>query len=373
MNSSSSSHKKTPLYDLHVAAGAKMVPFGGWLMPVSYEGVLAEHKHVRENCGIFDVSHMGEVRVTGKDAAKFLQWLTINDIERLTPGSGQYSAILNSNGGMIDDLLIYRLSANNFFICVNAANRAQDFDWIKTNSRDFDVSVQDESDQWAQIAIQGPNSLKAITNILEPGILTSLQNLPYTNIMECIIGDNPAYIARTGYTGEFGFELYIRAQTAKNIWTNLIERNHKVGVKPIGLGARDTLRLEACYLLYGNDMDTTVTPLEAGISWATKLGKGDFVGRSALLEQKTTGIKRQIQAFKMIDDGIPRHGMNVFSGGQPVGHITSGSVLPSIGGAGGMVMIKSDLKEGDEIFVEIRGQHKRAKLFKRPLYVARTK
>ena len=342
-------------------------------MPVSYEGVLAEHKHVRDVCGIFDVSHMGEIRVNGPDAAKFLQWLTINDIGRLTPGAGQYSAILNDDGGMLDDLFIYQLGQNHFFICVNAANRVQDFAWIKGKARGFDVSVKDESAQWGQIAIQGPRSWDALANILDSATSSRIRDLPYTHIAEITLGGRVAYVARTGYTGEFGFELYISSTAVANVWASLLEQNHKIGVKPIGLGARDTLRLEACYLLYGNDMDTTVTPLEAGIGWATKLNKGDFVGRSVLAQQKTAGVLRQIQSFKMIDEGIPRHGMSVFSNGQLVGQITSGSVLPTVGGAGGMAMVHSSLKEGDEIFVEIRGQHKRAKLHKRPLYMARTK
>lgn len=373
MESSSAAPKKTPLFDLHTQQGAKMVPFGGWMMPVSYESVLNEHKNVRQACGIFDVSHMGEVRVKGPDARKFLQWLTINDIERLKVGAGQYSAILNENGGMIDDLIIYRLGENEFFICVNAANRNRDFAWIKDRSKGFVVEVVDESDQWAQIAVQGPTSQDVVKTLLNDADADKLKNLPYTNIIEAHLSGTKSYIARTGYTGEFGYEIYLPSKISPNVWSSLLSMGDKFGVKPIGLGARDTLRLEACYLLYGNDMTDTVSPLEAGIAWATKLDKGEFIGRTALLEQKLRGIPRQLVAFKMGSDGIPRHGMSVFHGGKEIGCVTSGSVLPTLGGAGGMALIEPGLKEGDEILVDIRGQKKSANICKRPLYAARTK
>jgi len=364
---------KTPLYSAHVARKAKMVPFGGWVMPVSYEGVLAEHKTVREACGIFDVSHMGEVRVKGPDAEKFLQWLTINDITRLKNGGGQYTAILNSNGGMIDDLIIYKLAGDEFFICVNASNREKDYGWIKKNSETFNVTVADESDKWAQIAIQGPNSGPVTSSLLSATEAEALKNLAYTNIMNITLFGKPALLARTGYTGEFGYELYLPAELAEKAWMALLELGPKHGVKPIGLGARDTLRLEACYLLYGNDMNDDVSPLEAGISWATKIDKGDFHGKDKLVAQKTKGLTRHIVAFKMQEDGIPRHGMKVFNGERESGEVTSGSVLPTVGGAGGMALVSTSLKEGDEFFVDVRGNKKRAKVVKRPIYAARTK
>lgn len=365
---------KTPLYDAHVALKAKMVPFGGWLMPVSYEGVLAEHKTVREACGIFDVSHMGEVRVKGPEAARFLQWITINDITKLKIGGGQYSALLNEHGGMIDDLIIYRLGDDEFFICVNASNRAKDFAWIKEKSKSFNVSVFDESDSWSQIAIQGPKSREVLGALLNDAQNTAMASLAYTNIMPATISGKPSLIARTGYTGEFGFEIYIPSTVAHATWMALLEMSPKYGVKPIGLGARDTLRLEACYLLYGNDMNDSVSPLEAGIAWATKIDKGDFIGKAALIEQKNSGLKKQIVAFKMTEDGIPRHGMRVYSEDSTMtGEVTSGSVLPTVGGSGGMALVDVNFKEGDQFFVDVRGSRKRAKIVKRPLYAARTK
>lgn len=342
-------------------------------MPVSYRGVLAEHKAVREGCGIFDVSHMGEIRVRGADAEKFLQWLTINDITKLAKGAGQYSAILNEDGGMIDDLIIYRLASDEFFICVNAANREKDFTWIKRQSKSFHVEVIDESDSWAQIAVQGPKSMEVICALLGPGESTKIQSLPYTNLVPIKLCGAEVLIARTGYTGELGFEIYLPATSARSIWAALMELSNKYGVEPVGLGARDTLRLEASYLLYGNDMDDEVSPLEAGIGWATKLDKGEFIGRRVLLDQKARGLKRRMVAFIMIDDGIPRHGMDIFSESSAIGKVTSGSVLPTVGGAGGMALVDNALKENDEIYISIRGQRKRAKIVKRPLYAARTK
>ena len=364
---------KTPLYEAHLERKAKMVDFGGWSMPVSYESVLTEHKTVREGCGIFDVSHMGEIHVKGPEAQNFLQWVTINDIRRLKNGGGQYTAILNDRGGMIDDLIIYRLADDEFFICMNASNRDKDFAWIKDKSASFKVTVENESDVWAQIAVQGPNSTEALTALLSSGDAMTLRALAYTNIMKAPIAGKPSLIARTGYTGEHGYEIYLPASAAKHAWMSLLEQATKCGVRPIGLGARDTLRLEACYLLYGNDMNDDVTPLEAGISWATKIDKGDFIGREALIAQKTRGLARQMVAFKMLDDGIPRHGMKIYQGDILAGEVTSGSVLPTVGGAGGLALVSSTLREGDEFLVDIRGMKKRARIVRKPLYAARTK
>lgn len=360
---------KTPLYDDHVALKAKMVAFGGWTMPVSYEGVLAEHKTVREQVGLFDVSHMGEVRVKGADAERFLQGITINDLKKLSDGAGQYSALLNEDGGMIDDLIVYRLASTEFFICVNASNSDKDFEWIYEKSKGFNVVVTNESTFWSQIAVQGPNSLKALDSLVP-----DLSSLSYTSIRAISLFGKNALIARTGYTGEWGYEVYLPNEVASKTWNALLQTAPKTGAKPIGLGARDTLRLEACYLLYGNDMNDEVNPLEAGIAWATKLDKGDFIGRSALIAKKEAGLQRKIIAFKMLEDAIPRHGMPVVSSsGAVLGEVTSGSVLPTVGGAGGMALVSSSLKEGDEIWVDVRGKVKRAQIVKRPLYAARVK
>ena len=365
--------RKTMLFNLHKAAGAKIVEFGGWLMPVSYEGVLAEHKLVREQCGLFDVSHMGEVRVKGPDAEKYMQHLTINDASKLKPFQGQYSAILKPDGGMIDDLIVYRLASDEFFVCVNASNAAKDFAWFHENSGKFAVDVTNESDQWSQLAVQGPNSTAAVNAIVAKQEQPKLASLAYTGMMQVQLFGTSALIARTGYTGELGYELYIPNSIAEECWNALLATAPATGIKPVGLGARDTLRLEACYLLYGNDMDETVSPLEAGIGWATKLEKGDFIGRAVLMTQKNDGVKRKIYAFKMKEDGIPRHDMAVFINNTLVGKVTSGSFLPTLGGAGGMAILSSFVKEGDQIEIDIRGKRKLATVAKRPLYSPKVK
>lgn len=366
---------KTPLYETHKALKAKMVPFGGWLMPVSYTSVLGEHKAVRERCGVFDVSHMGEVFVTGADAGKFLQSITINDINRLADGTGQYSAILHPSGGMIDDLIIYRLRANEFLICVNASNTDKDFQWIKKQSEKFPgVTVVNDSAKFSQLAIQGPNSQPVVTTLLSATDKGRLAALPYMGIMEIELFGSKSYLARTGYTGEHGYELYVPNGAVQSLWTAVFEQKEKYGVEPIGLGARDTLRLEACYVLYGNEMNDEVSPLEAGIAWAVRLDKGDFIGKDALIKQKEAGLKRQQFAFKMEEDGIPRHDMAIFKGGEEIGKVTSGSVLPTVGGAGGMALLNPrKVAIGDQVEVDVRGKRKLARVVQKPLYKAKVK
>ena len=365
---------RTPLFDAHKALKAKMIPFGGWDMPVSYTSVLQEHKAVRETCGVFDVSHMGEVTVKGKGAEAFLQAITINDIKKLGDGAGQYSAILNPQGGMIDDLIIYRLTAADYMICVNASNVDKDFLWIKEQATKFkDVTVENESPTYSQLAVQGPNAPQAVAALLSSGDTKRLEALAYTHIMTATIQGQKALVARTGYTGERGYELYLPNSVAHAVWDALLATASKTGVQPIGLGARDTLRLEACYLLYGNDMNDDVTPLEAGISWAVAIDKPDFIGKAALVKQKELGLPRSMFCFTM-DEGIPRHDMAVYKGSDLIGKVTSGSVLPTIGGAGGMALLDpKKVKVGDEVEVDVRGKRKLARLVKKPLYKPKVK
>lgn len=367
--------KKTVLFDLHKSLGARIVPFGGWAMPVSYSSVLQEHKTVREQCGIFDVSHMGEVFVSGKNAAAFLQKITINDIERLSVGGGQYSAILNESGGMIDDLIIYKLAETRFLICVNASNKDKDYNWIKSQATgENQVTVEDKSAEFSQIAVQGPTSLLAMEAVLPTDGFSAIKDMDYMQIREIKAFGHMMYVARTGYTGEWGYEIYLPNEAAPHLWEALLSTSSKTGVAPIGLGARDTLRLEACYLLYGNDMDDTVSPLEAGIEWATRLDGPDFIGKSKLIAQKTAGVKRKNFAFQMEGDGIPRSGMDVFMGGEPVGRVTSGSVLPTVGGAGGMALLDpTKVKVGDTVEIDVRGKRKLARIAKKPLYKAKVR
>ncbi len=365
----------TPLVAVHKSLKAKMVPFGGWLMPVSYTTVLQEHKAVREACGIFDVSHMGEVMVTGANAAAFLQHLTINDIEKLKDGSGQYSAMLHEHGGMIDDLIVYRLKADKYLLCVNASNTAKDFAWIDKQARKFsEVQVADESNLWSQLAVQGPASAKAVEALIGATDLAQFRSLQYMDIMNLKLFGKAALLARTGYTGEHGYEIYLPNEVAEKTWAALLETQPVTGIQPIGLGARDTLRLEACYLLYGNDMNDEVSPLEAGIGWATRLTKADFIGRAALVQQKEAGPKRSQFAFVMVEDGIPRSGMDLYRNGEKIGVVTSGSVLPTVGGAGGMALIaRGKANLNDEVEVDIRGKRKLARLVQKPLYKAKVK
>lgn len=365
---------RTPLYEAHKALKAKMIPFGGWDMPVSYSSVLQEHKAVREACGVFDVSHMGEVTVKGKGAEAFLQAITINDIKKLGDGNGQYSAILNPNGGMIDDLIIYRIGSGDYLICVNASNADKDFAWIKEQAAKFkDVAVANESPNYSQLAVQGPKAPQAVAALLSSSDAQKLAQLPYTHIMTATVQGKPCFIARTGYTGERGFELYLPNSTAPGAWDALLATAAVTGIQPIGLGARDTLRLEACYLLYGNDMDDSVTPLEAGISWAVAIDKPDFIGKAALVKQKEQGLPRGMFCFTM-DEGIPRHDMPVYKGNDLIGKVTSGSVLPTIGGAGGMALLDpKKVKLGDEVEIDVRGKRKLARLVKKPLYKAKVK
>lgn len=352
-----------------------MVDFGGWLMPVSYTSVLAEHKTVRENVGIFDVSHMGEIIISGKDSKDFLQWLTINDVARLAPGYGQYNAILNPNGGMIDDVILYQLENERFLMCVNAANIAQDFEWINEQARGFGRGVQvvNESERWGQIAVQGPKSLEAVQTVTGLG-RSELDQLDYMQVKSITIDGKKGLLARTGYTGEWGYELYLPIPVLSRVWLALMEQKDPLGLLPIGLGARDTLRLEACYLLYGNDMNSTVSPLEAGIAWATKLEKGEFIGRNSLVEQKSAGLKRLLVAFKMEGNAIPRHGMGCFLGSTKIGEVTSGSVLPTVGGAGGLALLDPrKVKIGDSFEVDVRGKRNLARIVKKPLYNAKVR
>jgi aminomethyltransferase len=366
--------RKTSLFDEHVKLGGKIIPFGGWMMPVQYEGVLAEHRTVREACGIFDVSHMGEIRVKGPDAAKYVQYMTINDVNRLGDGNGQYTATLNEQGGFVDDLIAYRLKADEFFLVVNASNTDKDYAWFAKNASRFNVKVTNESDQWSQVAVQGPNAPAAVAELLSASEKEQLLALKYTGIMSAKICGTEVLVARTGYTGEKGYEIYMPHSVARQVWNAFLATAPRTGMKPIGLGARDTLRLEAGYLLYGNDMNDTVTPLEAGIQWAVRMDAGDFSGKSVLEKQKTEGLKRHLMCFKMEDSAIPRHDMEVYVNNELVGKVMSGSALPTVGGSGGMALLDPRrVKEGDLVEVDVRGKRKAARIVKRPLYSAKVK
>ncbi len=366
---------KTALYGQHLAAKAKMISFAGWHLPAFYGSVLEEHRAVRERAGIFDVSHMGEIFFSGSPAQEFLQYLTINDVSRLSPGQGHYSALCNQEGGVIDDLILYQLEAERYLMCVNASNISSDYAWIVKQAQRFPgVVVDNASHQWSQLAIQGPTSLSALLSIVPSDRQAPVQDLEYTQIMPLMIKDRLCYLARTGYTGEKGYELYLPHELASWAWEEIVASSPLTGIRPIGLGARDTLRLEAGYLLYGNDLNESTSPLEAGIGWATKLAAGAFIGREALLRQKAEGVERRIFCFRMEEQGIPRHDMEVYRGDEVLGTVTSGSVLPTLGGAGGMALLKAGtIAVGDSIAIKIRHEMKQARLVARPLYMARVK
>ena len=362
--------KKTSIHATHLALGAKMIPFGDWDMPIQYEGVLKEHQAVRNHSGIFDVSHMGEILIQGSEATAFLQHLTINDVSKLEAGNGQYTAMLNERGGFVDDLILYRLQDKKYLLCVNASNDKKDYDWLVKNSSRFEVDIEHASDQFGQIAVQGPESQAALAAILDRDNIQKLEKLSYMDIAEFEFLGKTSLIARTGYTGELGYELYLPEDIAEKTFARLAEVS-----KPIGLGARDTLRLEACYLLYGNDMNEGGSPIEAGIGWATKVESKDFIGKSVVLSHKEKDRPRkQLIAFTMEDKGIARNEMTVYLKDRKIGAVTSGGFLPTLEVAGGLALVdRGAVKIGDTVEIDIRGKRKLAKVARKPLYSAKVK
>lgn len=342
--------KRTPLYDVHCQLGARLVHFGGWEMPVSYTSILEEHQRVRTHAGLFDVSHMGEIVIHGPGAEAAVQYLTTNDVRSLAPGQLQYSALCNEAGGLLDDLTVCRLHAERFLLIVNAANIARDFVWL-TQHLGAGAQVENLSDAKALLALQGPAS-EAILQRLSP---VALANLGYYRALETRLHGLEALISRTGYTGEDGFEIFLAAADAVTVWQAIMDAGHTDQLLPIGLGARDTLRLEARYLLYGQDMDETTTPLEVGLGWITKLEKGAFIGREALLQQKERGVPRRMVGFVMQERGIPRAHYPVLYGAQSIGEVTSGTMSPTLGQAIGTALVQgAALRTGTTIAIEIR-------------------
>ena len=317
--------KVTAFHSLHQELGGRLVPFAGFSMPVQYTGIIEEHMLVRERVGLFDVSHMGELELVGSGAQAFLQRMTINDVSRLTPGRVQYSAFCTPEGGIIDDLLVYRLGAERFMLVVNAANIEKDRRWLAQH-RDGEVALHDRSAQTALLAVQGPRSL----DTLQPLTSADLTGLRYYHAIEATVAGIPMLVSRTGYTGELGYELYFPAEESKarTVWQALMRAGAPFGIGPVGLGARDTLRLEMGYCLYGNDIDETTTPLEAGLEWITKLNKGEFIGRESLLEVQNRGIGRSLVGLSVAGSAVLRSGHMLHADGAPIGKVTSGSFSP---------------------------------------------
>lgn len=356
--------KKTALYDVHHALGAKIVPFAGFLMPIQYRGIIAEHRRVRTTVGIFDVSHMGEFEFRGADAEKFLNWITINDVSKLTVGQVQYSAMCYPDGGIVDDLLVYRFQ-DHYIMVVNAANMAKDMDWIIQNLPAQGVEFSDLSDYITLLAVQGPNS----KDLLKPTISPGLDPLEYYHFIEGKVVGIEAVISRTGYTGELGYEIYVAHTRSKALWDALFEAGESYHVEPIGLGARDTLRLEMKYCLYGNDIDATTNPLEAGLGWITKLKKGDFIGRDAILAAKERGIGRKLIGFEALAKVIPRQGYPILKDGRPIGITTSGNHSPMLERGIGMGYVAAESSDvGTELQMESRGKRHPIRIVETPFY-----
>ena len=354
---------RTPLFDVHKALGAKMVPFAGWEMPVQYSGgILAEHRAVREDAGIFDVCHMGEFEVTGPDRNAFVNRVTTNDVAALAPGQVQYSAFLNEKGGVVDDCTVYRFE-DKVMLVVNAANIDKDWEHVVAQKKGANVRIRNVSDAVGLLALQGPRS----EAILQPHTETILRDIGYYRFATGRVAGAGCFISRTGYTGEDGFELYCRAQDAVTLWEALAGPGRAT---PIGLGARDTLRLEVGYALYGNDIDDETTPLEAGLGWITRIDKGaPFMGEAALKQQKLAGVQRRLVGFRMVGKGIPRHGMPTLVEGVACDVVRSGTMSPSLGYAIGTTYLPtSHAAVGSRFQVDIRGEALEAEVVKRPFY-----
>jgi aminomethyltransferase len=351
--------QSTPLRDEHVALGAKMVEFAGWNMPVEYQGLRAEHQAVRERVGIFDVSHMGEIRVLGPNALATLEWVTTNEVARLKAGEAQYSLLPNFEGGLVDDLIVYCIKPNQeYLLCVNASNTDVDYDWIVENNKGADL--KNESAQWGQIAVQGPQAV-ALTEKVFGRPLKEIATFTYASVP---FAASTCLVARTGYTGEDGFEIFVPTEKTVELWRALV----KAGATPAGLGARDTLRTEMKYSLYGHEIDAVTNPFAAGLGWVIKPDKKDFIGRAAMLAGKEKGLSQKLVGFKMVERGIPRQGYKLFSlDEREMGYVTSGTVSPTLNEHIGIGYVDAKLAaEGSEIFVEMRGRKVRAKICKTP-------
>ena len=353
--------KKTPLSEIHVKLGAKMVEFGGWYMPVQYTNVIDEHTNTRQKVGLFDICHMGEIEISGGNSLKFLQKVLTNDIENLEENKTKYSLMCYENGGCVDDLFVYRLK-DKFMLVVNAANIDKDFEWLNKNNKEG-VEIKNISNETAKLDIQGPDAEKVLQKLTDYN-LSEIKRFYCKNIL---LNNIPVLISRTGYTAEDGFEIYFNKWKAIEMWNKILEAGKEFGIKPIGLGARDTLRLEACYSLNDHEIDKSLTPIEAGIGFAVKFNK-DFIGKEILKKQAEGGTEKKLFCFEMIDRGIPREHYKIFDK-EEIGFVTSGTFSPTFKKGIGMCYIESGLKKiGDEINIQIRNKLHKAKIVERPFY-----
>jgi len=357
--------KNIALTQTHINLGAKMVPFAGYNMPVQYEGVNAEHLTVRNGVGVFDVSHMGEFFLTGDKALALIQKVTSNDASKLFDGKVQYSCLPNYNGGIVDDLLVYRISETEYMLVVNASNIDKDWNWISKHN-DLGVDMTNASDKLSLLAVQGPLAGKALQSLTEVDLAAMDY---YTFKIGTFAGIDNITISATGYTGSGGFEIYFKNEDAQHIWDAVFKAGADYGIKPIGLAARDTLRLEMGFCLYGNDINDTTSPIEAGLSWITKFTK-DFINAEALKAQKTNGVSKKLVAFSMVDRGIPRHGYTIVDAdGNTIGEVTSGTMSPSLKQGVGMGYVPTAFsKLGSEIYIAVRNKQLKAQVVKLPFY-----
>ncbi len=354
--------KKTPLNQIHKDLGGRMVDFAGWQMPVQYEGLRQEHNAVRKNVGLFDVSHMGEIRAKGPNALKTVEWLTTNLVSQLESGQAQYTLLPNDKGGVVDDLIVYCIEKDaDYLLCVNASNKNKDLEWVIENNQGADII--DESDYWGQIALQGPRA----TNVMKVVMPDVPENLPSFEFATVKFEGETCYVARTGYTGEDGFEVFVPATKTVALWKSFMEKGAAENIAPCGLGARDTLRTEMRFPLYGNEIDDTTNPYQAGLGWVTKTKNKDFLGKSVIMEGKKA-LTQKLVGIVMADRGIARAGYPLYSKeGAEIGRVTSGTPSPSTGDNIGIAYINKDYSDlGAEVFVGIRGRQLRAKVVKTP-------
>jgi aminomethyltransferase len=358
--------KRTPFFGSHVAAGARLIDFGGWEMPVRYTGIQQEHRDVRAGVGLFDVSHMGEIRVQGPGAQAAINHMTCNDVRKVAVGTSQYSAILNERGGIVDDIFVYRLGEQDFLICVNASNRDKDFAWLQGHNIHKDAEFTDQGAQWAQLAIQGRHGV-AVTQSLTSVAVTELVRGGI--VQGDFAGVDGCWLARTGYTGEDGFEVFIPMDQAKPTWDRTMAAGESSGIIPVGLGARDTLRLEVKNVLYGNDINEDTTPYEARLGWITRLDKGQFIGREALVAQREAGVPRFLSAL-VVEKRIGRPHNPILVGDSVIGEVTSGTRSPSLGTNIAMGYVaRGHGRPGTALTVDVRGKPAAARVVKPPFYV----
>lgn len=356
--------KRTALYQVHKELGARMVAFAGWEMPLFYTSIIEEHKAVREAVGLFDVSHMGELEVRGPQAFHLVDYVTPNAVIRLEPGQVQYSAFLYPHGGFVDDILVHKVSDEHYFICVNAANQDKDYQHLAGFTQ-FAARVELTSDRYTQLAIQGPRAESTLQKLTG----YPLNQLRYYRFVDDKVAGKPARIARTGYTGEDGFEVYIAPEHAVEVWEEVLKAGAEFGIRPCGLGARNTLRLEACMPLYGHEINATVTPAEAGLGRIVKLDKGEFVGRRALIQLQERGLRRKLVGFVMVDQGIAREGYDVYVGDRVVGWVTSGGPSPTLGKNIGLCFLPPEFANpGQKIKIRVRGRLLSAEVVSTPFY-----